>query len=178
MPSKLNKYIYEELQSRFESADHCVVMSFTGMSAAQMTTLRSLVRKEDGAIMVIKNSIAKRAFSGLGCDDAFVNMLEGSVAVAYGGDAAALIRTITDWNKKAKKIEFKGGMLQKRAINPAMVSHLATLPPLPVMQGMALGAIAAPLTSFLGVCNEIMRSFIRVVDQLAEKQGGSAAVAE
>jgi len=176
MPSKLNMYIVNEIRSRFGDVDHCVILTYSGVTSSEMMSLRSAVRKERGRLTVVKNTLATRAFKDIGRDDAFVGMLNGPVALAYGEDPSAVVRALTDWNRKAKKLDLIGGMVGGRAISKAEVARLATLPPLPVMQGMALGAVAAPLTAFLGVCNEVIRSFLRVAEQLAAKQGeaGSA----
>jgi len=171
MPSKLNEYMFEEMQSRFGDINDCFVVQFTGITSAEMTTLRSAVRKENGRLTVIKNSIARKAFEASGKEETFTGLLDGPIAIAYGEDPASVVKAVTDWNRKAKKLEFRGGLLGGRSIAAADVIAIASLPPLPVMQAIALGAVAAPLTSFLGVCNEVMRSLLRVVDQLAQKEG-------
>jgi len=169
MPSKLKTYMLDELRSRFEGVEHCVVVHFSGVSAPEMTQLRSAVRKENGSMMVVKNSIAARALRELGWDDRFVELLDGPVALAYGEDPATVARAIADWNKKTKKLKLRGGMVSGRAVDEEGVALLATLPPMPVMRAMALGTVAAPLTSFLGVCSEVVRGFVRVIDQLAKR---------
>jgi len=175
MPSKLNEYMFEEMQSRFGELNDCFVVQFEGVTSAEMTTLRTAVRKENGQLTVIKNSIARKAFEALGKDKTFTSLLDGPVALAYGEDPATIVKAVSDWNKKAKKLSFQGGLLGGRQIAAADVGVLAALPPLPVMQAMAIGSIAAPLTSLLGMCNEVMRSFLRVVDQLARKEESKEA---
>jgi len=170
MPSKINVYMLEELQSQFADVQHCVVVAYTGVTSAEMTDLRAAIRKENGSLMVVKNTLASRAFRGLGRDEGFVALLDGPVALAYGKDTAGIVRAMTDWDKKKKKLAFRGGMLSGQAIAQAEVGRLASLPPMPVMQALALGAVAAPLTLFLGMCNEVIRSFMRVTEELAKKQ--------
>jgi large subunit ribosomal protein L10 len=172
MPSKLKGYMLDELRSQFEDVEHCVVMNFSGVSASEMAELRTVVRRENGTLRVVKNSVISRALRELGRDEEFIEFFDGPVAVAYGEDAAGVVRALSDWNKKAKKLEFKGGIVGGRAIRQEAVTRLATLPPLPVMQAMALGAIAAPLTSLLTLGRELIQGFVRIVDQLARKQGG------
>jgi len=170
MPSKLKTYMLDELRSRFEDVEHCVVVNFSGVSALEMTELRAAVRKENGNLMVVKNSIATRAFRELGWGDEFIELLEGPVALAFGEDPATVVRVISDWDKKTKKLTFRGGRMGGRTIEQQAVVTLATLPALPVMRAIALGAVAAPLTSFMGVCTEVVRSFVRVVDQLSKQE--------
>jgi len=173
MPSKLKTHMLNELRSRFEHVENCVVMNFSGVSAMAMTELRSAVRKENGNVMVVKNSIATRAFHELGFAGEFIAMFDGPVILAYGDDPAAIVRTITDWDKTDHKLAVRGGMVNGRAIGQEAVGVLATLPPMPVMQAMAIGSVAAPLTSFLGLCKEVIRSFVRIVDGMGEKERGN-----
>jgi len=177
MPNKINAYMLDELRSRFNDVDNCVVVSYTGLTSAEMTDLRAAMRKDKGSLMVVKNTLASRAFKELGRDETFVAFLDGPVALAYGEDPGMLVRSMTDWDKKKKKLTFKGGMLGGHSIGQADVLSLVSMPSMHQMQGMAVGAIAAPLMSFLNVCNEVIRSFIRVADELAKKKGAEAAPA-
>lgn len=172
MPSKLKTYMLDELRSRFQDVEHCVVVSFSGVTATEMTELRSEVRKENGSLMVVKNSIATRAFRELGCDDEFISLFDGPVALAFGEDPAPIARAISEWDKKSKKLEFKGGIVGGKSVQQREVVLLATLPPMPVMQAIAIGSVAAPLTSFLTACKEVIQGFVRIADQLAKKEGG------
>lgn len=177
MPSKLKTFMFDELRSRFEDVEHCVVVSFSGVTATEMTELRSEVRKENGSLMVVKNSIATRAFRELGCDDEFVSLFDGPVALAFGEDPVPIAKAISEWDRRSKsksrKLEFKGGIVGGKSVQHGEVALLATLPPMPVMQAMAIGAIAAPLSSFLTACKEVIQGFVRIADQLAKKEGGA-----
>ncbi|HUU70968.1 MAG TPA: 50S ribosomal protein L10 [Planctomycetota bacterium] len=175
MPNKINVYMLDELRSRFSDVENCVVVAYSGLTSAEMTDLRAAMRKDKGSLMVVKNTLASRAFKELGRDERFLVLLDGPIALAYGEDPGMLIRSMTDWDKKRKKLAFKGGMLGGRTIGEADVLNLAHMPSMPQMQGLAVWAIAAPITSFLNLCNEVIRSFIRVTDELARKQGGGEA---
>ena len=178
MPSKINVYMLDALRSRFTDVEYCVVVTYTGVTSAEMTDLRSAIRKDKGNLMVVKNTLASRAFRDLGRDEKFIAMLDGPVALAYGPDPASLVRAMADWDKKRKKLQIMGGMLGGQAIPKESVAALAMMPSLPQMRAIALGSIVAPLTTFLNVCNEVIRSFMRVTDEIAKKQGGGAAPAE
>jgi large subunit ribosomal protein L10 len=173
MPSKLKSLMLEDLRSRFEDVEHCVVFSFSSVTADEMTSLRFLIRDQNGSLMVVKNSIASLAFRELGYDE-FTDLLDGQVALAYGEDPASIAKAITDWNKKAKKLTMKGGLVGGSTVGEGQVQHLATLPPVDQMTAMAVGAIAAPLTSFMGVSKEVIQSFVRIVKQLSEQDGEAA----
>jgi len=178
MPSKLKSYMLEELQRRFEDLDHCIVMNFSGVAAKEMGALRTALREENGNLMVVKNSLVRRALREIGRGEELTGLFEGPVAIAYGEDPAAVARVLSDWNRKAKKLTFKGGFVGSTLMNEQGVGQLAKLPPLPVMRATALGAVAAPLTSLLCASKEVIQSFVRVVKQLSEQgEGGDAAAA-
>jgi large subunit ribosomal protein L10 len=173
MPSKINVYMLDELRSRLADVEHCVVVTYTGLTSAEMTDLRAAVRKENGSLMVVKNTLATRALRDLGRDEKFIAMMDGPIAIAYSPEPGSLVRSMTEWDRKRKKLQIIGGMLGGQAIAKQAVAGLATMPALPQMRAIALGAITAPLTSFLSVCNEVIRSFMRVTDEIAKKQGSA-----
>ena len=177
MPSKINVYMLDELRSRFADVEHCVVVTYTGLTSAEMTDLRAAVRKENGSLVVVKNTLVSRALRELGRDEKFIAMLDGHIALAYSPDPSSLVRAMAEWDRKRKKLQILGGMLGGQAIPKQAVSSLATMPTRPQMQAMALAAIVAPLTSLLNVCNEVIRSFMRVTDEIAKKQGQAAVPA-
>ena len=80
-----------------------------------------------------------------------------------------LCKALLDWAKKEQAIKLRGGMLERRALALEEVQSLAALPPLQVLRGQAVSAIAAPLTGFVGVLQGIVRKFVGVLQAIADK---------
>ena len=77
---------------------------------------------------------------------------------------AAPARILKAFIKKAKKCEFKGGIVEKNILNAAQIEAIADLPSREVMIARMLGSMMSPISKFVIALNEI-----------AKKQGGAEA---
>jgi len=169
MPSVINQLTVAELANRFRTMSNAVLVDFTGMKAGQADLLRGKLREQGARMTIVKNSLARQALNDLGLASA-ANLFTGPVAVVSGGDAATLARFLRDWSRKERVLAWRGALVGGEAIGPEGVDAIATLPPLKVLQAQAVGAMAAPLSGFVGALQGILRNLVGVVKAIAEKQ--------
>jgi large subunit ribosomal protein L10 len=169
MPSAIKEDMVAELTTRFRDMPHAIFVDYTGLGARRADALRAKLREQGARMLVIKNSLAARAFRQHHLDDV-ARLLTGPIAVIYGGqDPVALTKLFLDWSKKEQVGAVRGGLLGGRALDVASVRQLAALPPINVLRAQVLGAMAAPLSGFVGALQGIIRSFVGVVNSIAEK---------
>jgi len=178
MPSRLNELVVKELTEKFGGVDTCVFVDFSGLSGRKAAELRNQIQSacgDNAAFTVVKTALAKRAFAD---NESMADLVEGPLdgylagptGVAYGADdPIVLVRTLAEWSKKEKLLEFKGGVLSGRPLPADAVAELAKIPPKPVLMGMVVGMAAAPLTSLLGLCQGLLRQIAGLADALAKQ---------
>lgn len=169
MPSVMKQLVVGELTREFRAMPHAFLVDFTGLGARQADAFRGMLKQKKAAVLVVKNSLAIRALNELkvaGMDQ----LLQGPTAFVYGGDdPVTLAKSLLDYMRKEQAIKLRGGMMNGRALAMQEVQSLAALPPVQVLRGMVVSAIASPLTGFLGVLQGIIRQFVGVVKAIAEK---------
>ena len=95
-----------------------------------------------GELHIVKNTLFSIVLDQLGYDHG--KLLENSTLVGFAfSDAPALAKIVND-TAKSDIFKVKGGVLDKKAINPAQVKAPADLPPLPAVRPQLLGALPAP----------------------------------
>ena len=150
---------------KIKRAQSIVVFDYRGISVAEDTELRAEMRKAGVEYAVIKNHIMERACEANGIDAKETPVLKGPSAFAFGyDDVAAPARILKAFIKKAKKCEFKGGIVEKNILNAAQIEAIADLPSREVMIARMLGSMMSPISKFAIALNEI-----------AKKQGGAEA---
>ncbi len=169
MPSAINQLTVAELASRFRAMTNAVLVDFTGLKAGQADALRAKLRDQGARMTIVKNSLAKRALGELGLVPAS-KLFAGPIALVTAADAASLARFLRDWSKKERVLKWRGALVGGEVVGPQGVDALASLPPLKVLQAQALGAMAAPLSGFVGALQGILRNFAGVVKAIADKQ--------
>ncbi|MBN1420742.1 MAG: 50S ribosomal protein L10 [Planctomycetes bacterium] len=184
MPSELKAEVARELADRFRPAAGYVFVSFTGLSAAQSTGLRRLLREHRADMDVVKNRIYSKALEMVGAEglvqtDRLRKILKGPTAIVRGEEGPiSAARAVAAWRKKNPGLEIKGGILDGRVISDVDVEGLAQIPDRPVLLSRVVGSFAAPVAGFPGVLAGLVRKLVYALRAIEGKKGGEDGSAE
>jgi len=155
-----------ELREKLGSARCAVLTDFRGLSVAEITELRSLLRKSAVDYTVVKNTLAKIAVkdTNLAGLEAY---LEGPTGIAISRkDPMAASRVLASWSKTRPTFAVKGGVVEGQLIGPAEIAALASLPPREVLLARLAGVFQAPIQALANVLAGQVRALARVLDQV------------
>lgn len=162
--------IAAELKARTEGADYIILTDFRGIKVAQTEELRERLRGVSARYNVVPNRIYRHVIKDVGLDG-LEEGLKGPSAMVYGsGDVVEAAKALQEFVQKNQTPKIKMGMLGRRALSAEDVGELAKLPARPVMLAMAVGAIAAPLSSLVGVLQQKVASLVYVLKAVEEKK--------
>jgi large subunit ribosomal protein L10 len=160
------------LQQVFNGAAVVVVCHYSGLTVAQISTLRRQMRAAGASVKVAKNRLAKIALDGT--DVASISsLLKGPTLLAYSGDPVAAAKVASDFAKTNDKLVILGGAMGKTALDPNGVKALATLPSLDELRAKIVGLIQAPATKLAQLATAPAAKVARVIGAYAAK--GEAA---
>ena len=159
----LKQPIVDEISSYIKDAVSVVLVDYRGLTVTQDTELRKQLREEGIVYKVYKNTLVKRAIAGTEYE-ALGAQLEGPTAVAISAsDATAPARILSEFAKKADKLELKAGVVEGTYYDAEGIKVIANIPSREVLLSRLLGSMQSPITNFA-----------RVLKQIAEKQGENA----
>lgn len=153
----------------FASAGSVVIAHYSGLTVAEMTSLRAELRKSGGQLKVVKNRLAKIALQGSAAEGA-ADMFTGPVAIAYANDPVAAPKAASDFAKKNEKLVLIGGFMDATVLDEGQVKALATMPSLDELRGKLIGLIQAPATKVAGVVQAPAGQLARLLQAYADKQ--------
>jgi large subunit ribosomal protein L10 len=137
----------KDLASRLDGVENCLVADVIGMDANTTTALRKRLREKEIHLMVIKNSLARRATAGNPLAPAFEG-LEGTAAVVWGAeDFVSLVKEVTALDKDAEEFgEFqaRGGVMDGEQLSPEKVKEISKWPSREEQLSLLSGQILGP----------------------------------
>ena len=173
--------IVEALADRLKNSVTGVLVNYKGISVADDTALRKELREAGVQYTVVKNTLLSRACEKVELTG-FDSVLEGTTALATSDDDyASAARILSNYAKKSKTFELKGGYLDGEVVDMATIDKLAKLPTRDVLLANVLGAFQAPIAAFARAIQAIVdKGGVEACEpaEKAEEAPAAEAVAE
>jgi large subunit ribosomal protein L10 len=169
--------VMADYEDWFKRSQAIILVEYTGAKMKDMDNIRAKVRETGAEFHVVKNTLARRAFSqqGLTVPDEY---LLKSTAVSFAfNDPAATAKALADATKGMAFVKVKGGFMGGQMLSASQVKALSELPPLPVVRAQLLGVIQAPASKLVRTIAEPARSLAAVFRAYSEKEEAPAAAA-
>ena len=155
-----------ELKAKLARATSVYVADYRGLDVQSVNALRQKIHVEgrgDYEYRVAKNSVLRRAAADSDVA-AISDRFRGPTAIALSyGDPVGLAKILTDFAKDHEVFALKAGVLDGRAIAPAEIGKLATLPSLDALRGKIVGLLLAPATKLVRLVSEPGAQIARVL---------------
>lgn len=143
-------------------------VNYRGLDVAHTRTLRRAIKQQGGEFTVVKKTLARFAFqeTGIPIDP---KTLEGEVGFVFGyTDPVQTAKILHRAFRRDEKPVILGGWFENVIMDARDVSALATLPSRIVLLAQALGSMAAPMRGLAVALNEVLASFVRVLEAKAK----------
>jgi len=155
--------VVSEIADKIKNSSSTIVAEYRGLSVAEVTELRRLLREANSEMKVYKNTLASIAAKSAGLDD-LKDILAGPNALVFGEDETAAAGVMAKYAKKHKALIMKGGVVDGKVVDVDTVNELSALPNRDGMLSMLLSVLNAPISSFA-----------RVLQAVADSKGGASA---
>ena len=163
--------VVNEVFEKLTKAQSVVLVDFRGLTVQEATELRKKLREAGVELRVTKNTLTRLAAEKADLKDLHA-YLEGPTALAFGyEDPVSPAKILSDFAKDHKKLQLKGGVLEGRVIDQAMVTALAELPTRDVLLGQLVGLMQAPIRNLAYVLSAPIRNTVYVLDAVRQKKG-------
>jgi large subunit ribosomal protein L10 len=168
--------IVSELAERLKGSQNLLVADYRGLSMPEIDELRTKLLETGARFSVVKNTLTRLAAEQAGATQ-LLELIDGPTAIAFidaEGDPAAAAKILNDTARAHDVLVIRGGLLEGDTVSDVEVKRLATLPPTDVLRAQFASAVAAPLTTIVGLFTAPLRDLVNVLDariKQLEEQG-------
>ena len=171
MSKQLKDMIASEIKKRLDGVNDALLVNVIGLNSTNTFNLRKELRSKNINLLVIKNSLARRATEGTSLAPAF-DENEGSLAVVWGGeDFVSLAKELVALYKKPEfeKLTSKGGVMEGEKLTPEKVTEISKWPNRAGQISIVLGQALSPGSKLL---SQISGPGGKLLSQVKKKSEG------
>jgi large subunit ribosomal protein L10 len=162
--------VIKTIQEKLAKSQVVILTDYKGLTMAQLTQLRKLLRPVEAEYKVFKNTLINLALKDRALDGVD-GILKGSTAVVFGyKDQVLPAKILTKFMKENEKLVIKAGIMEGNLIDQNMISSLAKLPSREVLLASVVRGMQAPLSNFVGDLSGILRKFLYAVNAVKDKK--------
>jgi ribosomal protein L10 len=169
--------IAEEVKQRLAGVNDALLVNVIGLNSENTFTLRKELRSRNINLLVVKNSLARRATEGTPLARAFDDT-EGSLAIVWGAeDFVSLAKELVELHRKPEFEKFtpQGGVMEGERLSPEKVTEVSKWPNRAGQISIVLGQILSPGAKLLSQINAPGGKLMSQVKKKAEEEEAPAA---
>ncbi len=171
MPKIEKEIMAKELKNCFEQNPYVFFTSVKGLSVADLTELRRNLESKSKRAMLSKNSLTERILKERGLNGEAKKLIQDSVLLTFGNkNPQEISKVFVEFLKGHEKMVLRGAILDGKVVQPAEIKELAKLPSREVLLGKVVSGINAPIAGLVLTLGALVRSFVIVLNQVAEKK--------
>ena len=144
--------IISEISEKTKNANSTIFFEYQGLTAEETNELRRKLKENDSELKIYKNTLVKRAYDTLNID--ITDELTGPKAVAFGTDAIAPIKVLSDFAKKHPALELKVGIVDGDVADAAKLKELSAIPSREGLLTMLAGGLMGTVRD-LSICLDL-----------------------
>lgn len=162
------------LADKIGKAKSITFSNYHGLSANQISNLRTQIKKSGGEFLVEKNSLIGLALKKNKLEAPADQLLGPTAATIAFEDEVAPIKDIAKSNKETGFPIFKFGFFGEDYINEKDLGKLALIPGREILQANLVGSLASPIFGFVYVLKANMNSIVYALSEIQKQKGGES----
>ncbi len=165
--------LVEGLKSNLEVSNNFFILSYSQISALQISDFRKKLKGLGASVFVSKNTIAQIALKDLEYQ-ALAEKITGQTAIVCSeSEVSVIAKAIVEFEKECEGVVVQAGLLEDRILDSAEVKKLSDLPSREALLATLLVTLQAPAARLAGALNAKSRDLLSILNQLSEKKGGN-----
>ena len=164
------KMVVEQVNALANSAIAVGVAEYRGLSVAQMTNLRASALDAKVSLQVVKNTLARKAFTLTDCE-CVVPVLSGPVILGFSAeDPGAVARVFNNFVKENADLVVKGLGVSGEFIQANELKRIAELPTKEQAISLVMALMLAPVEKLVRTLTQVPATAARVIAAIGDQK--------
>lgn len=144
--------VVNEIVNKVNESSTFVLFEYQGLTVSDMTELRRKLRETGSDLKIYKNTLTRRALNSINID--MDSELAGPKAMAFGTDAIAPIKVLSDFAKTHEALQMKIGMVDGEIADIDTLKKYASIPSRDGLLTMFAGGLMQTVRDF-AICLDL-----------------------
>ena len=164
--------IIGSLTEQINLSTHFYLTDIESLNAADTSSLRRLCYKQDVKLVVVKNTLLRKAMEASNKDaEELYGVLKGNTSVMFCENANVPAKLIKDFKKKHKKPILKGAYVQESVyVGENQLDVLVSIKSKNELLGEVIGLLQSPMKNVLGALQSGGNTIHGVLKTLGERE--------
>ena len=160
----------KQIKDDLKKAQAVFIVKYLGVASSRMSALRQSLTSATAKVLVVKNSVARRALKDCGLE-VLVKNIEGPCGIVFAADEpVATSRVLYDFSRGNEHFKLESGFLKDRLLEKKDIEALAKLPGKEVLRAQAVMTLKSPLSGLVMVLAGNLRKLVYCLDQIKNKK--------
>ena len=162
--------LVDKLIPDLRDAKSLVLVNYTGLNVKAQQELKKRLNEVGGRMVVVKNTLLKRAIESAKIDSKMVTdeILSGQTAIVIATeDPVAPVQVLGKFAKESELPKFKVGVIDGVFQDAASLATIASLPGRDVLLGQVLGALMSSEYGLVGTLQGNLQKLVYILKQKA-----------
>lgn len=165
----------KKIKTSIKDSAGVFIVKYSGLTSPDITSLRQSLLSVHADMLVVKNSVARRAFNDSGLES-LVALIEGPCGIVFAKDEpVAVSKALYDFFKTHEQLKLEGGILKDegRILQKKDIETLAKLPAKEVLRAQVVTMLKGPITGIVMVLSQTLRKFVYCLEQIKNKKASA-----
>ena len=181
MSKPIKDLITDQYRDLFEGVNGAVVVDIRGIESNTTNSLRTDLASKQIKVTVVKNTLAKRAFSGGELEDLGPFLKGASTLVYPSGEDASVVqaaRELVDFAKNVPQFEFKGAVMDGISFGPDEIKKLSEYPTKEEAQAKVVQILLTPAQNLVSAITAPGKNLAGILKTIQEKLEAGETIAK
>ncbi len=166
-----------DLKEKMSKASSVIFTQYIGLTVADITKLRSELKKEHAEMQVAKKSLIQIAAKEAKLPEISDAMLPGAVACLFSMKEPTAGASIAfAFAKTHAQVKLVGGVFSGSILSKTEANDLAVIPSKLVLLATFASMCRSPLVSFASACSSPLTGFARLLSEIAKNKASASPV--